>query len=168
MEWWSTGRKKARRKEREKPRREKEKKDSQRIAHGGCPYESGVIKAIREERSFLAARNEQLRLSGRLCADHDGDTPSSKRFLEERKCLPCRIRSTRTQKLVYPRINGSLTPRRRQRGVKQRGIRVIGAAIMTRDAGKCYIELKETGKNLSRSNVARFDARSLLSVVRPE
>lgn len=38
---------------------------------------------------------------------------------------------------------------------------------MTRDAGKCYIEFKETGKNLSYSNVARFDTRSLLSVVRP-
>lgn len=68
---------------------------------------------------------------------------------------------------LCPRINGSLTPRRRQRGVKQHGIRVIGAAIMTRDAGKCYIEFKETGRNLSYSNVARFDAHSLLSVVRP-
>lgn len=81
--------------------------------------------------------------------------------------MPCRIRSTRTQKLVYPRINGSLTPRRRQRGVKQRGIRVIGATIMTRGTGKRYIEFKETGRNLSCSNVARFDAHSLLSVVRP-
>lgn len=38
---------------------------------------------------------------------------------------------------------------------------------MTRDAGKCYIEFKETDRNLSYSNVARFDAYSLLSVVRP-
>lgn len=32
---------------------------------------------------------------------------------------------------------------------------------MPRDAGKCYIEFKETGENLSCSVVSRFDARSL-------
>lgn len=33
---------------------------------------------------------------------------------------------------------------------------------MTRDAGKCYIEFKETGENLSRCSVPRFDARALV------
>lgn len=32
---------------------------------------------------------------------------------------------------------------------------------MLRDAGKCYIEFKETDENLSCFVVSRFDARSL-------
>lgn len=139
------------RKEREEDSRqgEREKRDPRRIAHAGCPYESGVIKTIRQESVvFFAARNEQLPLSRRLCArPRDGDTAKLVELqpvLRGVKVSAARGIRSSSRELVYPRINGALTPRRRQRGVKQRGIRVIGAAIMTRDAGKCYIEFKET------------------------
>lgn len=50
-------------------------------------------------------------------------------------------------RVLTGRINAEPSSQRRE---KQRGIRVIGAAIMTRDAGKCYIEFKETtSRNLS-------------------
>lgn len=38
---------------------------------------------------------------------------------------------------------------------------------MPRDAGKCYIEFKGTGKNLCYSSVSWYDARLLFFMARP-
>lgn len=103
--------------EREEEKRDRSTENSERDVR----TKAESLKQLEESVVFFAARNEQL--ERRLCADRHDDTPTSRPFLKgwRASTRASRIGSTSGESerpRVYPRINGALTPSRRQRGVK--------------------------------------------------